>query len=149
MTLEVAFLESLQVFGVRPGLDSTEKLCLALGTPEKSFSTIHIVGTNGKGSTSLYLSKILQNHQKKVALYTSPHLISLCERLRINDEPVSEEILNRALLKVKEAALKENISPTYFETLTVAAFLICKEQGIEVLVAEAGLGGRFDATAVA
>lgn len=144
-----AFLESLQVFGVRPGLDSTEKLCLALGNPEKSFSTIHIVGTNGKGSTSLYLSKILQNHQKKVALYTSPHLISLCERLRINDLPVSEEILNQALLKVKEAALKENISPTYFETLTVAAFLICKEQGIEVLVAEAGLGGRFDATAVA
>ena len=67
-----AFLESLQVFGVRPGLDSTEKLCLALGNPEKSFSTIHIVGTNGKGSTSLYLSKILQNHQKKSsALYKS------------------------------------------------------------------------------
>jgi len=144
-----AFLESLLMFGVRPGLDSTQTLCDALNSPQKSFETIHVVGTNGKGSTSYYLSLILSAHGKKTALYTSPHLVSLRERLRIGNIPVSEMELNEALLEVQQAAIQTKITPTYFEALTVAAFLICRNKKIDVLVAEAGLGGKFDATAIA
>lgn len=144
-----AFLESLLMFGVRPGLDTTQTLCDALNSPQKSFETIHVVGTNGKGSTSYYLSLILSAHRKKTALYTSPHLVSLRERLRIGNIPVSEMELNEALLEVQQAAIQIKITPTYFEALTVAAFLICRNKKIDVLVAEAGLGGKFDATAIA
>lgn len=144
-----AFLESLLMFGVRPGLDTTQTLCDALNSPQKSFETIHVVGTNGKGSTSYYLSLILSAHGKKTGLYTSPHLVSLRERLRIGNIPVSEMELNEALLEVQQAAIQTKITPTYFEALTVAAFLICKNKKIDVLVAEAGLGGKFDATAIA
>lgn len=144
-----AFLESLLMFGVRPGLDTTQTLCDALNSPQKSFETIHVVGTNGKGSTSYYLSLILSAHGKKTALYTSPHLVSLRERLRIGNIPVSEMELNEALLEVQQAAIQTKITPTYFEALTVAAFLICRNKKIDVLVAEAGLGGKFDATAIA
>lgn len=144
-----AFLESLLMFGVRPGLDTTQTLCDALNSPQKSFETIHVVGTNGKGSTSYYLSLILSAHRKKTALYTSPHLVSLRERLRIGNIPVSEMELNEALLEVQQAAIQTKITPTYFEALTVAAFLICRNKKIDVLVAEAGLGGKFDATAIA
>ena len=144
-----AFLESLLMFGVRPGLDPTQTLCDALNSPQKSFETIHVVGTNGKGSTSYYLSLILSAHGKKTALYTSPHLVSLRERLRIGNIPVSEMELNEALLEVQQAAIQTKITPTYFEALTVAAFLICRNKKIDVLVAEAGLGGKFDATAIA
>jgi dihydrofolate synthase/folylpolyglutamate synthase len=144
-----AFLESLLMFGVRPGLDTTQTLCDALNSPQKSFETIHVVGTNGKGSTSYYLSLILSAHGKKTALYTSPHLVSLRERLRIGNIPVSEMELNEALLEVQQAAIQTKITPTYFEALTVAAFLICRNKKIDVLVAEAGLGGKFDATTIA
>lgn len=144
-----AFLESLLMFGVRPGLDTTQTLCDALNLPQKSFETIHVVGTNGKGSTSYYLSLILSAHGKKTGLYTSPHLVSLRERLRIGNIPVSEMELNEALLEVQQAAIQTKITPTYFEALTVAAFLICRNKKIDVLVAEAGLGGKFDATAIA
>lgn len=144
-----AFLESLLMFGVRPGLDTTQTLCDALNSPQKSFETIHVVGTNGKGSTSYYLSLILSAHGKKTGLYTSPHLVSLRERLRIANIPVSEMELNEALLEVQQAAIQTKITPTYFEALTVAAFLICRNKKIDVLVAEAGLGGKFDATAIA
>lgn len=144
-----AFLESLLMFGVRPGLDTTQTLCDTLNSPQKSFETIHVVGTNGKGSTSYYLSLILSAHGKKTALYTSPHLVSLRERLRIGNIPVSEMELNEALLEVQQAAIQKKITPTYFEALTVAAFLICRNKKIDVLVAEAGLGGKFDATAIA
>lgn len=144
-----AFLESLLMFGVRPGLDTTQTLCDALNSPQKSFETIHVVGTNGKGSTSYYLSLILSAHGKKTALYTSPHLVSLRERLRIGNIPVSEMELNEALLEVQQAAIQTKITPTYFEALTVATFLICRNKKIDVLVAEAGLGGKFDATAIA
>ena len=143
------YLESLLMFGIKPGLTSTETLCKALGNPERSFRTIHVVGTNGKGSTSFYLANILQAHQKNTLLYTSPHLISLSERIRLNGIPISKKDLNACLLEVKEAAENTNIQATYFEALTVAAFLYAKKKNAEYFVAEAGLGGRFDATAVA
>ena len=143
------YLESRLMFGMVPGLESTRKLCDALGNPEKKFRTIHVVGTNGKGSTSYYLAGILQAHGLRTALYTSPHLVSLQERIRVNDKPISSADLDRLLLKVKVAAESLSVEPTFFEVLTLVAFLYYAEQGVDVAVLEAGMGGRLDSTAVA
>lgn len=153
------YLNSRLMFGMVPGLDSTRQLCDALGNPQNKFRTIHVVGTNGKGSTSYYLSGILQAHGIKTALFTSPHLVNLRERIRVNDEPIGEEELNRYLLQVKAAAEgisagrlaagETAIEPTFFEVLTLVAFLHYADVGVEVAVLEAGMGGRLDSTAVA
>ena len=132
-----------------PGLASTRKLCEVLGNPQKKFKTIHVVGTNGKGSTSYYLAGILQVHGFKTGLYTSPHLVSMRERIRVNDLPIDDESLDRLIMKVKGAAESTGVEPTFFEVLTVVAFLYYAEQNIDVAVLEAGMGGRLDSTAVA
>lgn len=149
------YLNSRLMFGMMPGLESTRRLCEALGNPQEKFKTIHVVGTNGKGSTSFYLAGILQAHGYRTGLYTSPHLVSLQERIRVNDLPIGAEDLDRLLLKVKSAAESINagaaevvIEPTFFEVLTLVAFLYYAEQKIDVVVLEAGMGGRLDSTAV-
>ena len=143
------YLNSRLIFGMMPGLASTRKLCEVLGNPQKKFKTIHVVGTNGKGSSSYYLSGILQAHGVKTGLYTSPHLVNLRERIRVNDLPIDEDSLGRLLLKVKAAAEEALVEPTFFEVLTIVAFLYYAEQNIDVAVLEAGMGGRLDSTAVA
>lgn len=153
------YLESRLMFGMVPGLESTRALCDALGNPEKKFRSIHVVGTNGKGSTSYYLAGVLQAHGLKTGLYVSPHLVSLRERIRIDDVPISAGDLDRLLLKVKAAADSVSagrvaagaspVEPTFFEVLTLVAFLYYAEQKIDVAVLEAGMGGRLDSTAVA
>ena len=143
------YLNSRLIFGMMPGLASTRKLCDFLGNPQKNFKTIHVVGTNGKGSTSYYLSGILEAHGLKTGLYTSPHLVNLRERIRIDDTPIDEESLNRLIMKVKAAAEETGVEPTFFEVLTIVAFLYYAEQSVDVAVLEAGLGGRLDSTAVA
>ena len=148
-SLGMDFLNSRLMFGMVPGLESTRKLCNALGNPERSFKTIHIVGTNGKGSTSYYLAGILQAHGFKTGLFTSPHLVSLRERIRVNDLPINEDDLDRLLLQVKDAAERVQAEPTFFEVLTLVSFLYYAEQGVDVVAMEAGMGGRLDSTAVA
>jgi len=148
-SLGMDYLNSWLMFGMVPGLESTRKLCNALGNPERSFKTIHIVGTNGKGSTSYYLAGILQAHGFKTGLFTSPHLVSLRERIRINDIPISDSDLDRLLLQVKAAAEQVQVEPTFFEVLTLVSFLCYAEQGVDVVSMEAGMGGRLDSTAVA
>lgn len=153
------YLESRLMFGMVPGLESTRALCDALGNPEKKFKSIHVVGTNGKGSTSYYLAGILKAHGLKTGLYVSPHLVNLRERIRVDDIPIPAEDLDRLLLKVKAAADSVSagrvaagaspVEPTFFEVLTLVAFLYYAEQKIDVAVLEAGMGGRLDSTAVA
>ena len=143
------YLESRLMFGMVPGLESTRALCNALGNPEKKFRSIHVVGTNGKGSTSFYLAGVLQANGFKTGLYVSPHLVSLRERIRIDDAPILAEDLDRLLLQVKSAAESVSVEPTFFEVLTLVAFLYYAENQIDVAVLEAGLGGRLDSTAVA
>lgn len=143
------YLNSRLIFGMMPGLASTRKLCEALGNPQKKFKTIHVVGTNGKGSTSYYLSGVLQAHGLKTGLYTSPHLVSMRERIRVNDLPIDDESLDRLIMQVKVAAEETQVEPTFFEVLTIVAFLYYAEQNIDVAVLEAGMGGRLDSTAVA
>ena len=145
----VEYLQSRLMFGMCPGLETTERLCAALGNPQRAFRSIHVVGTNGKGSCSYYLAGVLQAHGIKTGLYTSPHLISLRERIRVNDMPASDADLDRLFLQVKAAAESVHVEPTFFEVVTVAAFLYYKEQGVQVAVLEAGMGGRLDSTAVA
>lgn len=148
-SIGMEYLESRLMFGMVPGLESTRALCAALGNPEKKFRSIHVVGTNGKGSTSYYLAGVLQAHGLKTGLYVSPHLVSLRERIRIDDVPIPAEDLDRLLLKVKAAAESTAVEPTFFEVLTLVAFLYYAEQKIDVAVLEAGMGGRLDSTAVA
>lgn len=148
-TAGMEYLESRLMFGMVPGLESTRKLCEALGNPQQKFKTIHVVGTNGKGSTSYYLAGILQAHGYKTGLFTSPHLVSLRERIRIDDMPIPEADLERLLLRVKAAAVEASLEPTFFEVLTLVAFLYYAEQGVDVVSMEAGMGGRLDSTAVA
>ena len=148
-SIGMEYLESRLMFGMVPGLESTRALCAALGNPEKKFRSIHVVGTNGKGSTSYYLAGVLQAHGFKTGLFVSPHLVSLRERIRIDDVPIPAEDLDRLLLQVKAAAESTAVEPTFFEVLTLVAFLYYAEQKIDVAVLEAGMGGRLDSTAVA
>lgn len=148
-SIGMEYLESRLMFGMVPGLESTRALCAALGNPEKKFRSIHVVGTNGKGSTSYYLAGVLQAHGLKTGLYVSPHLVNLRERIRIDDIPIPAGDLDRLLLQVKAAAESTAVEPTFFEVLTLVAFLYYAEQKIDVAVLEAGMGGRLDSTAVA
>lgn len=131
-------------FGIRPGVDRVGKLLGRLGNPEKRFRTVHVVGTNGKGSTSAFLSAILLSAGHTVAQFSSPHLVRFTERFRINGTEYSAEKLADRLDTVLEAAPEE---ATFFEITTALAAYIFSEERVELAVMEAGMGGRSDATA--
>jgi len=135
--------------GFTNGLGNIKILCKYLGDPQQSFESIHIAGTNGKGSTAFYLATILHAHGASVGLFTSPHLVSVRERIRINGKMISQSELNEVVSQVERAAKSTKIEPSYFETLTVAAFLWFRKNNVLVAVLEAGLGGRLDSTRVA
>lgn len=143
-------LQQLASPGIRPGLARLSHLLLLLGNPERKFKAVHVVGTNGKGSTASTLSSILKESGYKTALYTSPHLVSFGERLNIGGEEALPEMWERALgIIEKEIISSDRLRsdpPTYFELITAAAFMIIAEEDIDIAVIEAGLGGRLDAT---
>ncbi|HJV65836.1 MAG TPA: folylpolyglutamate synthase/dihydrofolate synthase family protein [Geomonas sp.] len=130
-------------FGMKPGLERISKLLAALGNPEKAFATVHVVGTNGKGSTASFLSSILSAGGHRTGLFTSPHLTSFTERIRINGDEIDEATVVRLAERVMAAAPPES---TFFEIITGLAALCFAEQGVEIAVVEAGMGGRLDAT---
>ncbi len=132
-------------FGIKPGVERVKSLLERLGNPEKKFRTIHVVGTNGKGSTSAFLSTILLHAGHSVAQFSSPHLVHFTERFRINGKEYSADKLAINLNTVLEVAPEE---ATFFEITTALAALIFSEERIELAVMEAGMGGRSDATAV-
>ncbi|MEA4881986.1 MAG: folylpolyglutamate synthase/dihydrofolate synthase family protein [Synergistaceae bacterium] len=144
------YFSSIASPGIRPGLERIEMLLESLGRPQDRFPAVHIVGTNGKGSTAAFTESILRSSGYRTALYTSPHLESPAERLQIAGKTLSLKDWSRAALTAGEALsstppLREN-PPTFFEIVTAAAFLLCEEKGIDIAVVEAGLGGRLDAT---
>lgn len=146
-----AFLYSLKGLGMRLTLDRMERFCKLLGNPEKNFQAIHIAGTNGKGSTSAALASIFQAAGLRTGLYTSPHLIDLCERIQINRSPISHETLAITIERVLPAwktMESEGAPPTFFELMTALAFQHFRDQKVDVAVIETGLGGRLDATNV-
>jgi dihydrofolate synthase/folylpolyglutamate synthase len=156
MRLEDAerLLLSLELFGMRFGLDRMRRLLTALGSPQERFASVHVVGTNGKSSTVRMTAAILRRHGLKVGAYLSPHLVSFAERVRIDDADVSGAEFAAAIQRAAAAAEKvDRTAPdddhvTQFELLTAAALDCFARAGVDVAVVEAGLGGRFDATNV-
>jgi dihydrofolate synthase / folylpolyglutamate synthase len=125
-------------------LTNTIRLCEALGNPQQQFKSIHIAGTNGKGSTSHMLAAILQTGGYKTGLYTSPHLKDFRERIKIDGEMCSEEFVVRFTERIKP--LIETIEPSFFEITVAMAFTWFAEQKVDIAVIETGLGGRLDST---
>lgn len=128
----------------KEGLSNTHILDKHFNHPHKQFKTIHIAGTNGKGSCSHTLASILQSQGYKVGLYTSPHLVDFRERIRVNRECISEERVIRFV--EKEKSFFEPLQPSFFELTTALAFLYFAEQNVDIAVIEVGLGGRLDCT---
>ncbi|MCW3123409.1 MAG: FolC bifunctional protein [Flavipsychrobacter sp.] len=131
---------------LKPDLVNTLKLCAALDNPQLKFKSVHIAGTNGKGSTSHGLAAVLQDAGYKTGLYTSPHLVDFRERIRINGEPISEQWVVDFVEANK--ALIEEVKPSFFEINVAMAFLAFAEANVNIAVIETGLGGRLDSTNV-
>ena len=128
----------------KEGLSTTIALDNHLGNPHRKFRTIHVAGTNGKGSTSHTLAAILQESGYKVGLYTSPHLIDFRERMRVNGTPASKEYVTDFV--ERHRAFFEPLQPSFFELTTAMAFNYFAEQNVDVAIIEVGLGGRLDCT---
>lgn len=131
---------------MKKDLTNTIKLCEALDNPQDKFKSMHVAGTNGKGSVSHMLTSILQKSGKKTGLYTSPHLIDFRERIRVNGKSVSKEWVVDFVAKNK--TLIEEIRPSFFEITVAMAFSYFAEQEVDMAVIETGLGGRLDSTNV-
>jgi len=129
-----------------PTLGRMQAIVGNLGSPHDDLDVIHITGTNGKGSTAAFAAQLLAGAGRRVGLYTSPHLHSVNERIVIDGEPVSEEILDRALLQVADAAERVGEQLSWFEAVTLAAFVIFKQAQVEAAVIEVGMLGHWDAT---
>lgn len=128
----------------KEGLENTKTLDEHFGHPHRSFHSIHVAGTNGKGSCSHTLAAILQEAGYRVGLYTSPHLIDFRERIRINGQPISEEYVVRFV--EDERSFFEPLHPSFFELTTAMAFRYFADEKVDVAVIEVGLGGRLDCT---
>ncbi len=147
-------LLALELFGMRFGLDRMRRLMTVLGHPERRFESIHVVGTNGKSSTTRMIAAILTRHGHRTGAYLSPHLIGFHERIRVEDRDITPQRFADAIERALRAAEQVNRTGggedpvTQFELLTAAAYSELAAAGVEVAVIEAGLGGRYDATNV-
>lgn len=150
----LAYLDSLEQFGIKFGLDNIRLLLARLGHPDRAFRSIHIAGTNGKGSVTAMVDAVLRRAGHRCARYTSPHLIDLSERFVVDGRPVEVSELRQAAENVQgaiEAALADGTlpaKPTFFEATTAMAFDIFCRARVEFAVIEVGLGGRLDSTNV-
>ena len=145
------YLGSLAIFGMRPGLERVAALLEGLDHPERSFRAIHVVGTNGKSSTTRYAAAVLTASGLRSGAYLSPHIAGFEERVLIDGAPVAPHDLGDAveLVAAQSRTLPAELGPvTQFEVLTVAAFVALRAAGVEAAAIEAGLGGRLDATNV-
>ena len=128
----------------KPGLGNITKLCAFFGNPQDKIKTIHIGGTNGKGSTSNMLASVLQESGYKVGIYNSPHLIDFTERIKVNGENCDKEFVYNFIQKLKK--LPADIRPSFFEFTTIMAFEYFAQQKVDFAIIEVGLGGRLDST---
>jgi len=143
-------LDALQRFGIHLGLGHVRRLLAELGDPQTGVPSVVVAGTNGKGSTSALLASIAEAAGYHAGLYTSPHLESVEERVRLEGRDVDGEVLGAAVLETLAAGERVlDAPPTYFETLTAAALVVFRRAGVELAVLEVGLGGRLDAVNVA
>lgn len=128
----------------KPGLDNIKKLCDFFGNPQDKIKTIHIGGTNGKGSTSNMLASVLQESDYKIGLYNSPHLVDFTERIKVNGENCDKEFVYEFIQKLKQ--LPSEIQPSFFEFTTIMAFEYFYKKNVDFAIIEVGLGGRLDST---
>ena len=150
-TQSVEYIHSLLAFGIKPGLERIKMLLELLGNPQDKIKTVHVAGTNGKGSTSSMIANALICDGHKTGLFVSPYVISFCERIQIDGKNIDGEYLAERVTRVREKIEElngKNIIITEFEAITAAAFLCFYESGCDYAVIEVGLGGRFDATNV-
>lgn len=141
--------EKIRIFDYKKDftLENIRKILKLFANPEQSLKFIHIAGTKGKTSTAFYIAALLEQAGfGKIGLYTSPHLISPVERIKINGRSILESDLNRIFQKVEDLSNEKNIPLTYFEAMTASAFIYFKENSCDYVVLETGLGGRLDAT---
>ena len=143
-----SFLDELQGKGIRLGLSRIKKFLSLIGSPEKRFKSVHVAGTNGKGSTATMIECILRQAGFKTGLYTSPHLVRFNERIRVNGKKISDRELVKGIFALKKEMEKSGIPLTYFEFITALAFRHFADSGVEIAVLEVGMGGRLDATNV-
>ncbi|MDE3019173.1 MAG: bifunctional folylpolyglutamate synthase/dihydrofolate synthase, partial [Nitrospirota bacterium] len=136
------YLFGLQKHGIRPGLETIARLLDDLGRPQAAYPTLHIGGTNGKGSTAAMAAAMLQAAGHRVGLYTSPHLVDFRERIRVNGAMIPEAALAGLTDRLRPLAA-EGVPPTFFEFTTALAFQYFADARVEVAVVEVGLGGRF------
>jgi dihydrofolate synthase/folylpolyglutamate synthase len=149
----IDFLYGIRLFGQKLGLETMQYLLQLIGDPQDSLQFIHIAGTNGKGSVAAMLQAVLSGAGYKTGLYTSPHLVSFCERFQIDGQCIPESEVVRLVEGIKPVleevgAHPEFRAPTFFEAVTAIALCYFREQNVDVIVWETGLGGRLDATNV-
>ena len=132
----------------KPGLARISELCAALGNPQDDLKFVHVAGTNGKGSFCSMLSSVLRTAGFSVGLYTSPYIVRFNERMQMNGKPIEDALLAELTSEVKPIADKMTDKPTEFELITAIAFLYFKRMGADIVVLEAGMGGRLDSTNV-
>ena len=148
------YLFSLDQFGIKFGLDNISRLVERLGHPERSFRSVHVAGTNGKGSVTAMVDAALRAAGHRSARYTSPHLVDLTERFVVDGRPVDRSDLVAVLGDMRDAVSTMQregvleVHPTFFEVTTAAAFELFRRAGVDIAVLEVGLGGRLDATNV-
>ena len=148
------WLFSLAQFGIKFGLDNIRAIVESLGHPERQYRSVHIAGTNGKGSVAAIVELALRSAGHRTGRYTSPHLLDLSERFAIDGRPVERDLLIEAVTIVREAVerLRANggldVHPTFFEVTTAAGFEIFRRSAVDIAICEVGLGGRLDATNV-
>ena len=138
----IGYLYNRRIFFIELGLEKITKLAEKLGNPQNDFRSVHVAGTNGKGSVCAFLDSILRKQRYRVGIYTSPHLVDFRERIRVNGKRISEKDVVRLVEKIKPLA----DDATYFEVVTALAFAYFKEQKVDIAIIEVGLGGRLDAT---
>ena len=148
----VDWLYGLQHSGIKLGLDNIRALLDVLGHPERSYRSVLVAGTNGKGSVAAMVESMLRAHGVRAGMFTSPHLMRPNERIRIDGEDISDDALDRGLIAMRkriDAAIESgdlSVPPSFFETLTATALQAFEEAAIDCAVLEIGLGGRLDAT---
>lgn len=143
----------LERFGIKLGLENTSEFLSRIGNPERDFKSVHVTGTNGKGSVCVLVSEVLRKHGLNVGLYTSPHLVDFRERIKVNGKEISERDVVKLGLELREtmqsmASEDREKQLTFFEFTTALAFRYFSDRKVDIVVAEVGMGGRLDATNV-
>jgi dihydrofolate synthase/folylpolyglutamate synthase len=151
----IDYLFALQKHGIKLALSNSAALMELMGDPHRKFRSVHVAGTNGKGSTASFIAAMLQAAGYRVGLYTSPHLVSFTERIRINTELITEAKVVELAGRVRDVARtatgpdgRHPLNPTFFEVTTAMAFSYFADEGVDIAVIEVGMGGRLDSTNV-